>query len=69
MARVSFKKARLTMAKKLREDLDLRESYKANIAMAIYDGRDKSGRVNATICNKIADDIINKCWSGVKNGG
>jgi len=67
--RVSFKKARLIMAKKLRDDADLRETYKANIAMAIYDGRDKSGRVNAVVCNKIADDIINKVWSGVSNGG
>lgn len=53
----TFKTARKVMAKGLKEK-GLRESYKANIAMCIYDNRQKSGRLNIHDCNSVADKLI-----------
>ena len=35
-----------------------RFSYKANIAMCIYDSRRKDGRLNHKECNQLADKLI-----------
>lgn len=53
-----FKHARRFMNKTLKNDEGLRESYKANIAMCIYDFRNKQGRLNARECNEVADRLI-----------
>ncbi len=45
------------MAKKLKEP-GLRQGYKANIAMCIYDNRRKDGRLNHKDCNDVADKLI-----------
>lgn len=52
-----FRKARKTMGKSLREP-GLRESYKASIAMCIYDNRRKDGRLNHQECNDVANKLI-----------
>ena len=53
-----FKEARKIMNNKLKKDSDLKESYKANIALCIYDNRVK-GRLNHFQCNEVADKLIN----------
>ncbi len=53
-----FKHARTFMNKTLKKDDGLRESYKANIAMCIYDFRRKDGRLNKRECNEVADRLI-----------
>lgn len=52
-----FKQARRFMNKTLKNDEGLRESYKANIAMCIYDFR-RNGRLNARECNELANRLI-----------
>lgn len=54
---MKFKKARKSMAKGLRK-LELRESYRSNIAMCIYDNRRKDGRLNLFDCNSVAEKLI-----------
>ncbi len=54
---ISFKHARMTMRKGLKEPA-LREGYRANIAMCIYDNRHKDGRLNAKDCNAVAEELI-----------
>jgi len=44
----------------------LRMSYKANIAMCIYDNRRPDGRLNHENCNAVADKIIDMIWGPVK---
>lgn len=58
----SFKTARKAMAKGMKEP-GLRQSYKANIAMCIYDNRRKGGRLNIHDCNDIADKLIDLIFS------
>lgn len=53
-----FKYARQFMNKTLKNDKGLRQSYKANIAMCIYDFRRKDGRLNHKECNEVADRLI-----------
>jgi len=53
-----FRNARKTMNETLKNDDGLRESYKANIAMCIYDNRRKDGRLNHKECNEVADKLI-----------
>ena len=53
-----FNYARQFMNKRLKKDDGLRESYKANIAMCIYDNRRKDGRINHKECNEVADKLI-----------
>ncbi len=53
-----FKLARKIMAKKLREDLQTHQGYRANIAMCIYDNRGKTGRLNKEDCNAVAIKLI-----------
>ena len=45
------------MSKALKEK-GLRTSYRANIAMCIYDNRRKDGRLNIHECNAVAEKII-----------
>jgi len=53
-----FKTARKTMARKLKNDAGTKLSYKANIAMCIYDNRRKDGRLNLENCNDVAEKLI-----------
>jgi len=55
---ILFRDARETMNKTLKDDKGLYESYKANIAMCIYDNRRKDGRLNHKECNEVADKLI-----------
>lgn len=55
---VEFKTVRKAMASGLKEP-GLRQTYKANIAMCIYDNRRKDGRLNLKDCNMVADKLIN----------
>ena len=59
--KIKFAAARKIMNKSLKEP-GLRESYKANIAMCIYDNRRKDGRLNHTDCNEVAEKLINLIW-------
>lgn len=52
-----FKNARVAMSAGLKEP-DLRQAYKANIAMCIYDNRRKDGRLNIHNCNDVAEKLI-----------
>ena len=54
---VSFKTARKRMALGLKEE-SLRQTYRANIAMCIYDNRRKDGRLNVDNCNDVAEKLI-----------
>jgi len=58
---MKFRTARKQMAKGMKEP-GLRESYKANIAMCIYDNRRKDGRLNHKECNDVADKLIDMIW-------
>lgn len=53
-----FKIARKFMARRLAKDVGLMLSYKANIAMCIYDNRRKDGRLNLDDCNEVAEKLI-----------
>ena len=53
-----FKDARKIMNESLKSDIDLYRSYRANIAMCIYDNRRKDGRLNHKECNEVADKLI-----------
>ena len=55
---IIFKDAREIMNKALKDDEDLYISYKANIAMCIYDNRRKDGRLNHKECNEVANKLI-----------
>jgi len=44
------------------EEKGLRDAYKANIAMCIYDNRRKDGRLNAMECNDVAEKLIKLIW-------
>lgn len=50
--------ARNYINKRLKYDKGLYESYKANIAMCIYDNRRKDGRLNHKECNLVADKLL-----------
>jgi len=56
-----FSKARKVMGKAMK-DSDLRDGYRANIAMCIYDNRRADGRLNHNDCNKVAEKIIKLVW-------
>ena len=58
--------ARKTMRDAFEKDIDFRDSYKANIAMRIYDRRVK-GRLNHKQCNDVADELIDLIFG--KQGG
>ncbi len=53
-----FRNARKTMNESLKSDEGLYISYKANIAMCIYDNRRNDGRLNHKECNDVADKLI-----------
>ena len=56
-----FKEARDTMSRRLRIDEDLRESYRANIAMFVFDEANKENGLDltdATECNELAERLI-----------
>ena len=57
-----FPLARRIMAKRLYTDDSLYDVYKANIAMCVYDNRNKYGRYNHEGCNKVADIMIKKTF-------
>ena len=54
---IKIKLARRTMRKALK-DRDLRNTYRANIAMCIYDNRRKDGRLSHLNCNAVAEKLI-----------
>jgi len=56
-----FIEARKTM-KRFLKGKGLRDAYRANIAMLIYDNRDKEGRLNSVRCNEVAEKLINLIW-------
>lgn len=62
MENMKFSTARKIIGKGLREK-GLRDSYKANISMCIYDNRRKDGRLNIHECNTVAEKIINLIFS------
>ena len=53
-----FKYARRFMNKSLKSDIDLYRSYRANIAMCIYNNCRKDGRLNHRECNDVAQKLI-----------
>jgi len=53
-----FRTLREAIANEMKEP-GLRQTYKANIAMCIYDNRRKDGRLNIKECNMVADKLIN----------
>ncbi len=55
---IEFVDARKTMSKALKDDKGLYISYKANIAMCIYDSRRNDGRLNHAECNDTAQKLI-----------
>ena len=54
---MTFIQARKTMSKAMKGQRT-HESYKANIAMCIYDNRRKDGRLNHKNCNEVADKLL-----------
>jgi len=54
---ITVKQARQKMRNALREE-GFRQTYRANIAMCIYDNRRKDGRLNAHDCNDVAEKLI-----------
>ena len=63
--KISFKAGRKAMCRGLQEP-GLRLSYKANIAMCIYDNRRSDGRLNHENCNNVADKIIDIIYGPMK---
>ena len=59
--KIKFATARKIMAKGLKKP-GLREAYKANIAMCVFDNRRKDGRLNHAECNEVAEKLINILW-------
>lgn len=55
--KITVKQARKAMSIAMKEN-GFRMTYKANIAMCIYDNRRKDGRLNVHDCNDIAEKII-----------
>ena len=56
-----FKQARKVMARRLMVDDGLRESYRANIAMLVFDEANKENGLDltdATECNELAERLI-----------
>ncbi len=57
-----FPLARRIVAKNLYDDDELYDTYKANIAMCVYDNRNKYGRYNHEGCNDVARFIIRRVF-------
>jgi len=53
-----FKYIRKLFSYYLKKDEGLRQCYKANIAMCIYDNRRNDGRLNHKECNEVANKLI-----------
>ena len=60
MKKLLLKIARCIMRKIIKGDRELYFAYKSNIAMCVYDNRNKYGRYNLDGCNDVADKIIDK---------
>ena len=58
---MKFTTAREAMSKSLKEP-GLKQTYKANIAMCIYDNRRSDGRLNHQECNDVAEKLIKLIW-------
>lgn len=59
---MTIKQARQFLAKELK-DPGLRQTYLANIALCIYDNRNK-GRLNIHGCNDVAEKLIKLIFEG-----
>jgi hypothetical protein len=53
-----FAAARKVFCEELSDDADLRNAYRANIAMAIYD----KSCLTCQSCNKLADEIVHRIF-------
>ena len=51
-------KARQVIAESFRNDPDFRDTYKANIAMYLWDRKREGIRFNSLQCNEVADGLI-----------
>lgn len=63
---IKFATARKIMSKRMKEP-GLRQGYRANIAMCIYDNRRSDGRLNIHDCNAVAEKLVKLIFeSGIK---
>lgn len=54
--------ARKTLKTHLEKDSGFKQGYISNIAMTIYDNRQKDGRLNLETCNLVAELILKKLF-------